>query len=791
VNAVGGAGAAAIEVETSFTEVDDAAMTTNAHTDEAPTTSHLRFAPLPYDDGTAAAGPGVGTEFGAVDIDSSATVGPAYSSMEFGRKSAPPVTATTGANLYAAHREAQLRQRSVSRTPQPHAESVKTQNNHLFGMKMWPARQSYPESNPLDDELRRRVQRKPKRNHRVSLTSVGNILYTALFGWWLALVYAVLGCVLWLSLVGQDYTQMCWDLAAYMFWPFGKYVCRRRRPRTGDDLMAQSSGFVSFNDETTSLLRSTSTDPTMPSSPRAGPAAAREPVLMSPNRVSPQPWNKREPTFKEALKRPGFYVWAALCPLLWAAHSVVVFFCGFLVIFIPMAKIQWLSMLQLLKYDPSSIYVIESASDMTESADILMCTYQAVNVYYYKYTIEGMNICLVNLMAFVVLAIFLGYIDHLEGTAGKETVFVISLLSVIPLAYYIGMSIANISAQSNFAVGAVLNATFGSIVELILYYQALEKGLKVLVKASLTGTLLATMLFLPGLFMVIGGLKYDEQRFNLRSAGVSSSLLFVSVAGAYSPSLFQLVFGAHRLRCPDDQDGLLNATIGNNCYWRNLDDQEMETDPVYTEKTRRLVWFCCGLLPLAYIIGLLYTLRTHVHHIFKPPGEDEEEAGHHLQHGPLWSKLKSISILLVSTILLAFVAELVVSNIEPIIEQVGVSEEAMGLIVVALLPDVAEIINGIQFARQNNIALSIEVGSSLAVQVCLLQMPILVVLSEAFLLKQESSNHFTLVFPTMYTFTVFFSVILMNYIFQDGKSDYFQGAILIIIYVIMCGIIMF
>lgn len=89
-------------------------------------------------------------------------------------------------------------------------------------------------------------------------------------------------------------------------------------------------------------------------------------------------------------------------------------------------------------------------------------------MYYYKYTIEGMNICLVNLMAFVVLAIFFGYIDHLEGTAGTETVFILSLLSVIPLAYYIGMSIANISAQSNFAVGAVLNATFGSIVELIL-----------------------------------------------------------------------------------------------------------------------------------------------------------------------------------------------------------------------------------------------------------------------------------------------------------------------------------
>ena len=53
----------------------------------------------------------------------------------------------------------------------------------------------------------------------------------------------------------------------------------------------------------------------------------------------------------------------------------------------------------------------------------------------------------------------------------------------------------SISAQSNFAVGAVLNATFGSIVEIILYISALVKGAELksscydyLVKASLVGT---------------------------------------------------------------------------------------------------------------------------------------------------------------------------------------------------------------------------------------------------------------------------------------------------------------
>ena len=53
----------------------------------------------------------------------------------------------------------------------------------------------------------------------------------------------------------------------------------------------------------------------------------------------------------------------------------------------------------------------------------------------------------------------------------------------------------SISAQTNFAVGAVLNASFGSIVELILYETALVKDIAMktvcynhLVKAALIGS---------------------------------------------------------------------------------------------------------------------------------------------------------------------------------------------------------------------------------------------------------------------------------------------------------------
>lgn len=62
----------------------------------------------------------------------------------------------------------------------------------------------------------------------------------------------------------------------------------------------------------------------------------------------------------------------------------------------------------------------------------------------------------------------------------------------------------SISAQSNFALGAVVNATFGSIIELTFYITALIKGTREdnkcyeeVVKSALTGTLLGCVLFVP------------------------------------------------------------------------------------------------------------------------------------------------------------------------------------------------------------------------------------------------------------------------------------------------------
>ncbi|KAG7217396.1 hypothetical protein INR49_021563, partial [Caranx melampygus] len=144
-----------------------------------------------------------------------------------------------------------------------------------------------------------------------------------------------------------------------------------------------------------------------------------------------------------------------------------------------------------------------------------------------------------------------------------------------------------------------------------------------------------------------------------------------------------------------------------------------------------LVYSVSTLLPVAYIIGLIFTLKTHSH-IYNIHVGEGQVTGHHgaVVH---WSRWRSLVILIMATVLTSACADLVTEHIQPILNQSTISQYFIGVTVLAMVPEIPEIVNGIQFALQNNISLS-----------------------------------------DLHLWASIFSVIVVNYIFMDGKSDYFQ-----------------
>ena len=88
-----------------------------------------------------------------------------------------------------------------------------------------------------------------------------------------------------------------------------------------------------------------------------------------------------------------------------------------------------------------------------------------------------------------------------------------------------------------------------------------------------------------------------------------------------------------------------------------------------------------------------------------------------------------------------------------------------------------------------NIALSMEIGSAYALQVCLLQIPALVLFSAINGQWLDGNDivdrTFSLIFPQWDMVTVILCVFLLSYMYGEGKSNYFKGSILLLSYLVV------
>nr|DBA31437.1 TPA: hypothetical protein GDO54_007288 [Pyxicephalus adspersus] len=531
-------------------------------------------------------------------------------------------------------------------TAENEVEALKLSNNYKFGFKKW---KSHVTERPWEDR-----------------SDIVKELYSDL-----NVIKTVVGV-------------LCWRLAGYFIWPFGKVILK-----SGTDHNRKC------------CVRFTKCE----AIPEVD-EMEKTPLIEKCERAHTE-FRGLEVNY---WWRIGTYVWLLVgFPLLAVVHGLACFISWLLVFFIPISKMNARILSKVLLMPPEHVHIKDTKKmDENSYAEVILCCYHAVNVYYYKYAVDGLNVFAVNLIVLVIVSLVLGYVDSHNYYTSSPLKFTLSLLSIMPLSYYIGMAIASISAQSNFALGAVVNATFGSFIELTFYITALIKGAREdnkcyeeVVKSALTGTLLGCVLFVPGLCMVIGGIKHQEQRFNSRSAGVGSALLFISVGGVFAPTLFSKVYG--KMICGDCMNFELNGTSKYICQNCNTQLAGQNSTAFYDD-VRPLVYTVSILLPAAYVIGLIFTLKTHSH-IYDIHISDCHVPGHH--HSPVvhWSRWRAVVILIGSTLLMAACADLATEHISPILREATVSQYFIGVTVLAMIPELPELVNGIQFALLNNLSL--------------------------------------------------------------------------------------
>jgi len=107
---------------------------------------------------------------------------------------------------------------------------------------------------------------------------------------------------------------------------------------------------------------------------------------------------------------------------------------------------------------------------------------------------------------------------------GSVPVFVLSALAVIPLAAFIGESTGHLARHLGPSAGALINATFGNLAEMIIAVFAVRAGLLEVVKASLTGSILGNLLFDVG-FSVLYMTGYDPWVILIRCSMLGKPLI--------------------------------------------------------------------------------------------------------------------------------------------------------------------------------------------------------------------------------------------------------------------------
>ncbi|GAA6026814.1 hypothetical protein JCM8097_005880 [Rhodosporidiobolus ruineniae] len=356
----------------------------------------------------------------------------------------------------------------------------------------------------------------------------------------------------------------------------------------------------------------------------------------------------------------------------------------------------------------------------------------------------------VNLL---LVAVPLSFASHFAGW-GATADFVISFIAIIPLASLLGDATEQASIKLGQTVGGLLNATFGNAVELIVGILALIRGELRIVQTSLLGSILSNLLLVLGCSFVAGGAVFKEQTFQQTAAQASSSLMVLAVATLVIPAAYH----ASQLDGSAGGDGLLGV----------LDAAKKGADEAGLLKLSRGTAI---VLLLCYASYLYFQLRSHAYLFEDPSSHEEEEARMNIT--------TATGALVVVTVVTSFCADYLVGAIDEFAQKYSIPKAFIGLILLPIVGNAAEHVTSVWMAAKGKMELTIGVAVGSSIQIAVGLIPILVLVG--WVIDQD----LTLFFQNFETIVLFVSVLLVDILVSDGRSNYLEGLMLIALYLVI------
>ena len=307
-----------------------------------------------------------------------------------------------------------------------------------------------------------------------------------------------------------------------------------------------------------------------------------------------------------------------------------------------------------------------------------------------------------------------------------NTLFVLSALALIPLAWLIGEATEHAAHHTGPGIGGFLNATFGNAPELIIALIAVNSGLTEVVRGSLTGSVVGNLLLVLGFSLLFGG----KGRLDRESSFISFALV------GFATLLF-LIPSIPGWDGDPDRHSLAVVSV-----------------PVSI------------VLLLVYVGVTWYSLRRH-----RSLHVSDEAAVM-----AAWSLRHSLVVLAAATVVTALVAETLVHTLESFAEQAGLTEFFVAAVIVAIVGNAAEHGGAVVVAYRGNIKLAAEIALASSAQVAVFLIPAVALIS--WLIEPLALSFRQVEILAMGGSVLFTAALLFR-----GYSTRWRGAVLIAAYV--------
>jgi Ca2+:H+ antiporter len=143
------------------------------------------------------------------------------------------------------------------------------------------------------------------------------------------------------------------------------------------------------------------------------------------------------------------------------------------------------------------------------------------------------------------------------------------------------------------------------------------------------------------------------------------------------------------------------------------------------------------------------------------------------------AKRDAAILLVVATILVSFMAEILVHSLEDAAEELHIPHLFIGIILLPLFGNAAEHFTAVTVAGKNKMDLSFAISVGSSTQIAVFIAPLIVLVSWAI------GVPLTFEFGLLETTSAFLAVLIANTVAVDGKSNWLEGAMLLATYAVL------